>query len=30
MKYTILKYGKEEREKLLKQNNLRKKCYLLH
>ena len=29
MKYRIIKYGKEERENLLKKNNLRKKCYLL-
>ena len=29
MKYRIIKYGKEERENLLKKHNLRKKCYLL-
>ena len=29
MKYTIIKYGKEERENLIKKANLRKKCYIL-
>ena len=29
MRYRIIKYGKEERENLLKKHNLRKKCYLL-
>ena len=30
MKYTIIKYGKEERENLLKKYNFRKNCCLLH
>ena len=29
MKYTIIKYGKEERENLLKKDNFRKKCCIL-
>ena len=29
MKYRIIKLEKEEREKLLKKDNFRKKCYLL-
>ena len=29
MKYTIIKYGKEERENLLKKDNFRKICCIL-
>ena len=29
MKYAIIKYGKEEKEKFIKKDNLRKKCYAI-